>query len=38
MASTAEKGAAFFAAVTERIGGFLVELSEADAGDLYEGD
>ena len=35
-ASTAAKGAAFFAAVTERIGGFLVDLASADANDLYE--
>jgi creatinine amidohydrolase len=34
-AATAAKGDAFFRAVTERIGGFLVELSGADANDLY---
>jgi creatinine amidohydrolase len=34
-AATAQKGAAFFAAVTERIGGFLVELASSDADDLY---
>jgi len=34
-ASTAVKGEAFFRAVTERIGGFLVELSQADTTDLY---
>lgn len=35
-AATPEKGAAFFAAVTERVGGFLVELAAADVQDLYE--
>jgi creatinine amidohydrolase len=35
-ASTAEKGAAFFDAVTERVGGFLVEIAAADTEDLYE--
>jgi creatinine amidohydrolase len=35
-AATPEKGAAFFAAVTERIAGFLVELAAADPADLYE--
>jgi len=34
-ASTAAKGEKFFAAVTERIGGFLVELASADVGSLY---
>jgi creatinine amidohydrolase len=34
-AATAAKGAAFFGAVTERIGGFLVELATADPDDLY---
>jgi creatinine amidohydrolase len=34
-AATAEKGAAFFRAVTERIGGFLAELAAADVKDLY---
>jgi creatinine amidohydrolase len=34
-AATAEKGAAFFRAVTERIGGFLAELAAADVEDLY---
>lgn len=34
-AATAQKGAAFFRAVTERIGGFLVELAAADVDDLY---
>jgi creatinine amidohydrolase len=34
-AATSEKGAAFFRAVTQRIGGFLVELAAADTGDLY---
>jgi creatinine amidohydrolase len=36
--STAEKGARFFAAVTEKIGGFLVELAGASAHQLYEGE
>lgn len=35
-AATAEAGAGFFRAVTERIGGFLVELAAADPEDLYE--
>ncbi|HEU4452026.1 MAG TPA: creatininase family protein [Longimicrobium sp.] len=35
-AATPEKGAAFFAAVTERVGSFLVELAAADVQDLYE--
>ena len=34
-AATADKGAAFFRAVSERIGGFLVELAAADPDDLY---
>lgn len=34
-AATAAKGEAFFRAVTERIGGFLVELAAADANALY---
>jgi creatinine amidohydrolase len=34
-AATAAKGEAFFRAVTERIGGFLVELAAADTNDLY---
>lgn len=33
--ATAEKGAAFFEAVTARIADYLLELSEADPGDLY---
>ena len=35
-AATARKGAAYFAAVTEKIAGFLVDLAEADPDDLYE--
>jgi creatinine amidohydrolase len=35
-ASTAEKGEKFLNAVTERIGGFLVDLAKADLEDLYE--
>jgi len=35
-AATAEKGAAYFSAVTEKIAGFLVELAAADPDDLYE--
>jgi len=35
-AATREKGEKFLAAVTERIGGFLVELAAADRSDLYE--
>jgi len=35
-AATREKGEKFLAAVTERIGGFLVELAAADRTDLYE--
>ncbi|MGH7445899.1 MAG: creatininase family protein, partial [Longimicrobiales bacterium] len=34
-AATVEKGKAFFDAVTQRIGGFLVELAAADPDDLY---
>jgi creatinine amidohydrolase len=34
-ASSAEKGASYFAMVTEKIGGFLVDLSAADPQDLY---
>jgi creatinine amidohydrolase len=34
-AATAEKGAAFFRAVTERIAGFLADLAAADLDDLY---
>ena len=35
--STAEKGAKFFRAATERIAGFLVDLAKTDPDDLYEG-
>ena len=35
--STADRGAKYFAAVTEKIGGFLVELASADLGRLYDG-
>jgi creatinine amidohydrolase len=35
-AASAEKGAAYFSAVTEKIGTFLSELSSADPSDLYE--
>lgn len=35
-AATAEKGARFFAAVTERVGRFLVELAAADPEAMYE--
>ena len=35
-AATAEKGEKFMGAVTERIGGFLVELAAADVKNLYE--
>jgi creatinine amidohydrolase len=35
-ASTAKKGADYFAAVTEKIGGFLAELASVDPQDLYE--
>ena len=34
-AATAAKGEAFFRAVTERVGGFLVDLARADLDDLY---
>ena len=34
--SSAEAGARFYRAVTERIGGYLVELAAADTEDLYE--
>jgi creatinine amidohydrolase len=33
--ATAEKGSAYFAAVTRLIADFLIELSAADANDLY---
>jgi len=36
--ASAEKGARFFAAVTEKIAGFLVELSAASADRIYEGE
>ena len=36
--ATAEKGARYFAAVTERIAGFLVELARTDAARIYEGE
>src|SRR5262245_19434445 len=36
MAATREKGAAYFAAVTERIGQFLIDLAAADPKDLYD--
>src|SRR4051812_31798487 len=35
-ASTREKGEKFIQAVTDRVGGFLVELAQADLDDLYE--
>lgn len=35
-AATVEKGKKFLDAVTERIGGFLIELAAADIGNLYE--
>ena len=35
-AATAGKGAAYFAAVTEKIAGFLVDLAAADPDELYE--
>lgn len=35
-AATAEKGAAFLTAVTERIAGFLVDIAAADVAMLYE--
>jgi creatinine amidohydrolase len=34
--ATAEQGARFVAAVTERIASFLAELAAADLNDLYE--
>jgi creatinine amidohydrolase len=34
--ATADRGAAHFAAVTEKIGGFLADLAGADVDDLYE--
>jgi creatinine amidohydrolase len=34
-AATAENGAAFFRAVTERVGGFLVELARTPPGEIY---
>ena len=34
--ATPEAGAAYFRAVTEKIGGFLAELSSAEPGALYE--
>lgn len=36
--ASAEKGASFFQAVTERIAQFLVELSAMDPGDAYQDD
>jgi creatinine amidohydrolase len=36
--ATAEKGAKYFKAVTEKISGFLVELAEVDPYKLYEGE
>jgi len=35
-AATAEKGRKYVEAVSEKIGGFLVELAQADAAELYE--
>jgi creatinine amidohydrolase len=35
-AATAAKGAKFLEAVTQKIGGFLVDLSSADTSNLYE--
>ena len=35
-ASTPDKGEKFLLAVTDRIGGFLVELAKADPNDMYE--
>jgi creatinine amidohydrolase len=35
-AATAQKGEAFFQALTHRLGEFLVELADADLDDLYE--
>ncbi|HEX8831703.1 MAG TPA: creatininase family protein [Longimicrobium sp.] len=34
-AATIEKGAAFFGAVTERVGGFLVELARTPPGEMF---
>ena len=34
--ATAEKGQRYVSAVTEKLGGFLVELAKADTGKLYE--
>jgi creatinine amidohydrolase len=33
--ATPEKGAAYLAAVTDRLGQFLIDLARADPGDLY---
>jgi creatinine amidohydrolase len=35
-AATAEKGREYVEAVSEKIGGFLVELAQADTGEMYE--
>jgi creatinine amidohydrolase len=35
-AATAEKGEKYLSAVTEKIAGFLVELAQADPGEMYE--
>ena len=35
-AATAEKGRKYVEAVSEKIGGFLVDLARADAGEMYE--
>jgi creatinine amidohydrolase len=35
-ASTQEKGEKFLRAVTDRIGGFLVDLAKADLNEMYE--
>jgi len=35
-AATVEKGERFLQAVTERVGGFLVDLAKADLNDMYE--
>jgi len=35
-AATAEKGRKYVEAVSEKIGGFLVELAQADTARLYE--
>jgi len=34
--ATAEKGQRYVKAVTEKLGGFLVELAKADKGKMYE--